>query len=128
MSLSAISEEGKLPERGDSDMYEFSRSEMTGRRDEFRSRRMHSVPNFTDQEMDNALNAYFHEDPNNRKTWTRILVEKYFSKVNIIKEMLDSLIFSKKHCCLPVCPSIFYSILVHLVLPVTENKACAIVK
>ena len=45
------------------------------------NKRLHSVPNFTEQEMDNALNAFFHEDPSSQRTYTRTLVENYLSKV-----------------------------------------------
>jgi hypothetical protein len=45
------------------------------------SRRMHSVPNYTDTEMESALNAFFHEEATSLKTNTRVIVENFFSKV-----------------------------------------------
>jgi hypothetical protein len=45
------------------------------------TRRMHSVPNYTDTEMENALNAFFHEEATTLKTNTRVIVENFFSKV-----------------------------------------------
>lgn len=71
------------------------RSEIGLRRDkamEFRanmqSKRMVSVPNFTEQEMENAVDNFFKEDEFTQKTWTRLFVENVLSKVSTGRDLL----------------------------------------
>lgn len=74
-------EEEKISEDTDAD-HENSKGRLKSAGSKrFQPQRYHSVPNFTEDEMDFAINTFFHEDEHTTKTWTRMLVENVFSKV-----------------------------------------------
>jgi hypothetical protein len=66
---------------GDADWVDHDVTATTSRSRPTLTRRLHSVPNYTDTEMENALNAFFHEEATSLKTNTRLIVENFFSKV-----------------------------------------------